>query len=84
MDRAYHHQQKIKQTFDRKSREKDFELSDLVLKWMHPGKIEASTISLMPSRLGLSEYLKYSQTTLTGCRIWKAKKFLMAQLMGIS
>jgi hypothetical protein len=33
MNRAYSHQQKIKQTFDRKSREKDFELGDLVLKW---------------------------------------------------
>jgi hypothetical protein len=33
MNRACSHQQKIKQTFDRKSREKDFELGDLVLKW---------------------------------------------------
>jgi hypothetical protein len=36
MDRAYHHQQKIKQTFDRKSGKKDFELGDLVLKWDAP------------------------------------------------
>ena len=36
MDRAYNHQQKIKQTFDRKSRKKDFDLGDLVLKWDAP------------------------------------------------
>jgi transposase InsO family protein len=42
MNRAYNHQQKIKQVFDRKGR-------------------------------------KYFQTTRTGCRIWKAKKFLVAQ-----
>jgi hypothetical protein len=46
---------------------------------MHPGRKGASTVSLMPSGLGLSRSLKYFQTTLTGCRIWKAKKFLMAQ-----
>jgi hypothetical protein len=33
MDRAYNRQEKIKQTFDRKSRKKYFELGDLVLKW---------------------------------------------------
>jgi hypothetical protein len=36
MDRAYHHQQKIKKTFDRKRRKKDFKLGDLVLKWDTP------------------------------------------------
>jgi hypothetical protein len=36
MNRAYSHQQKIKQAFDRKIRKKDFELGDLVLKWDAP------------------------------------------------
>ena len=36
MNRAYNHQQKIKQDFDRKSIMKYFELSDLVLKWHAP------------------------------------------------
>ena len=36
MDRAYNHQQKIKQAFDRKSRKRDFEPGDLVLKWDAP------------------------------------------------
>ena len=36
MDRAYNHQQKIKQAFDRKSKKKEFELGDLVLKWDAP------------------------------------------------
>jgi transposase InsO family protein len=36
MDRAYHHQQKIKQVFDRKGRKKEFEQGDLVLKWDAP------------------------------------------------
>jgi hypothetical protein len=36
MNRAYNHQQKIKQTFDRKSRKRDFEPGDLVLKWDAP------------------------------------------------
>jgi ribonuclease HI len=36
MNRAYHHQQKIKQAFDRKSRKKEFEQGDLVLKWDAP------------------------------------------------
>jgi hypothetical protein len=36
MDRAYNHQQKIKQAFDRKVRKKEFELGNLVLKWDAP------------------------------------------------
>jgi hypothetical protein len=36
MDRAYTHQQKIKQAFDRKVRKKEFELGNLVLKWDAP------------------------------------------------
>jgi hypothetical protein len=36
MNSAYHHQQKIKQTFDRKSKKKVFELGNLVLKWDAP------------------------------------------------
>ena len=46
---------------------------------MHPCRTGASIVSLMPSGLGLSRSLKYFQTTLTGCRIWKARKFLAAQ-----
>jgi hypothetical protein len=33
MDRAYSHQQKIKQAFDRNNKKKEFEQGDLVLKW---------------------------------------------------
>jgi hypothetical protein len=51
---------------------------------MHPGKKRENTVNLMPSSSGLSRSLKYFQTTPTGCRIWKAMKFLMAQSMGIS
>jgi hypothetical protein len=36
MNRAYNHQQKIKQAFDRKSKKKEFEQGDLVLKWDAP------------------------------------------------
>jgi hypothetical protein len=36
MNRSYNHQQKIKQVFDRKSRKRDFEPGDLVLKWDAP------------------------------------------------
>jgi hypothetical protein len=36
MNRAYNHQQKIKQVFNRKSRKKEFEQGDLVLKWDAP------------------------------------------------
>jgi hypothetical protein len=36
MDRAYNHQQKIKQAFDRKRKKKEFEMGDLVLKWDAP------------------------------------------------
>jgi hypothetical protein len=36
MNRAYNHQQKIKQAFDRKGRKKGFEQGDLVLKWDAP------------------------------------------------
>ena len=36
MKMDYNHQQRIKQTFDRKSGNKDFELGDLVLKWDAP------------------------------------------------
>jgi hypothetical protein len=36
MNRAYNHQQKIKQAFDKKSRKKEFEQGDLVLKWDAP------------------------------------------------
>jgi len=36
MNRAYNHQQKIKQAFDRKSRKKELEQDDLVLKWDAP------------------------------------------------
>jgi hypothetical protein len=35
-DRAYNHQQKIKQAFDRKNRKKEFKQDDLVLKWDAP------------------------------------------------
>jgi hypothetical protein len=48
MDRAHDHQPKIKQSFDKKSREKYFQLGNLVLKWDAPrqdkgkhGKFEA-------------------------------------------
>jgi hypothetical protein len=54
------------------------------LNGMHRGKKRANTVNLMPSGSGLSRSLKHFQTTLTGCRIWKAKKFLAAQSMGIS
>jgi hypothetical protein len=46
---------------------------------MHLDRKRVSTVILMPSGLGLSRSLKYSRTTLSGCRIWKAKKFLVAQ-----
>jgi len=36
MDRAYNHQQKIKQDFDKKRKKKEFEQGDLVLKWDAP------------------------------------------------
>ena len=36
MNRAYDHQQKIKQAFDRKIEKKEFEQGDLVLKWDAP------------------------------------------------
>jgi hypothetical protein len=36
LDRAYNHQQKIKQAFDRKNRKKEFKQGDLVLKWDAP------------------------------------------------
>jgi hypothetical protein len=36
LDRAYNYQQKIKQAFDRKSKKKEFEQGDLVLKWDAP------------------------------------------------
>jgi hypothetical protein len=36
LDRAYNHQQKIKQAFDRKNKKKEFEQGDLVLKWDAP------------------------------------------------
>ena len=79
MDRAYHHQQKIKQAFDKKRKRKEFEQGDLVLKWDAPRWKRENTVNLMPSGSGLSRSLKYFQITLTSCKIWKAKKFLMAQ-----
>jgi hypothetical protein len=36
MNKAYNHQHNIKHTFDRKSRKKEFEQGDLVLKWDAP------------------------------------------------
>jgi len=36
LDKAYNHQQRIKQAFDRKHKKKEFELGDLVLKWDAP------------------------------------------------
>jgi hypothetical protein len=36
MNKAYNHQQKIKQAFDRKRKKKEFEQGDLVLKWDAP------------------------------------------------
>jgi hypothetical protein len=36
MSRAYNHQQKIKQAFDKKRKKKEFEQGDLVLKWDAP------------------------------------------------
>ena len=52
LDKSHDHQQKIKQVFDKKVREEDFQLGDLVLKWDAPqqdkgkhGKFEALWIS---------------------------------------
>jgi hypothetical protein len=36
LDKAYDHQQKIKQAFDKKVNKEDFQLGDLVLKWDAP------------------------------------------------
>jgi hypothetical protein len=36
LNRAYNHQQKIKQAFDRKNKKKEFKQGDLVLKWDAP------------------------------------------------
>jgi hypothetical protein len=36
MDAAHSHQQKVKEAFDRKVRNKEFEIGDLVLKWDAP------------------------------------------------
>jgi hypothetical protein len=48
VDKAYDHQLKIKQAFDKKVKKEDFKLGDLVLKWDAPrqdkgkhGKFEA-------------------------------------------
>jgi hypothetical protein len=38
VDKAYDHQPKIKQAFDKKVKKEDFQLSDLVLKWDAPGQ----------------------------------------------
>jgi hypothetical protein len=84
LDRAYNHQQKIKQAFDRKKKRKNLSRVIWCSNGMHPGRKRENTVNLMPSGSGLSRSLKYFQTTLTGCRIWKAMKFLVAQSMGIS
>jgi hypothetical protein len=69
LDRAYNRQQKIKQVFDRKSKKKEFEQGDLVLKWDAPRQERENTVSLMPSGSGLSRSWKCFPITLTGCRI---------------
>jgi hypothetical protein len=79
MDRAYSHQQKIKQAFDRKVRKKEFELGNLVLKWDAPRQDRGKHNKFDALWMGPSKSLKYSRITLTGCRIWRVKKFLMAQ-----
>jgi hypothetical protein len=84
LDRAYNHQQKIKQAFDRKNKRKNSSRVIWCSSGMHPDKKRENTVNLMPSGSGLSRSLKYFQITLTGCRIWKAMKFSVAQSMGIS
>jgi hypothetical protein len=76
MIRIQDRQQRIKQVFDKKAKKEEFQIGDLVLKWDAPkqdkgkhGKFEA----------GLSKYLRFSQTTRIGCKIWRVKKFSTAQ-----
>jgi hypothetical protein len=84
LDRAYNRQQKIKQAFDRKNKKEEFGKMIWCSSGMHPDRKRASTVNLMPFGSGLSRSLKHFLTTLTGCRIWKAMKSSVAQLMGIS
>jgi len=79
MDTTHSHQQKVKQAFDRKVRKKEFEIGDLVLKWMLPDRIRENRKILTPYGSGHSKYLRFSQITCTGCRIWRGRRFLTAQ-----
>jgi hypothetical protein len=67
-----------------KARRKSLSRATWCSNGMHPDGKRENTVNLMPSGSGLSRSLNHFLTTLTGCRIWKAMKFLVAQLMGIS
>jgi hypothetical protein len=78
MNRAHHYQQKIKQDFDRKVRKEDFQLGDLVLKWDVPKQDKGKHVNLIPCGSVPSKSLRGFQIILTGCRIWRVMKFLVA------
>jgi hypothetical protein len=79
MDRAYSHQQKIKQAFDRKNKKKEFKQGDLVLKWDAPRQDKGKHSKFDALWLGPFKILEAYSNNTYSYRIWKAKKFLMAQ-----
>jgi hypothetical protein len=64
VDKAYAHQLKIKQAFDKKVKKEDFQ-AILCSSGMHRGKIKEITVNLKLYGLVLSKSLRYSLITLS-------------------
>jgi hypothetical protein len=78
MDITHDLQQRIKQAFDRKERKEDFQLGDLVLKWDAPRQDKGKHNKFEALWIGPFKIFEVFQIIPTGCRIWRAMKFLVA------
>ena len=78
MIRIQDHQQMTKQVFDKKAKKKEFQIGDLVLKWDAPKQDKGKHDKFEALWIRPSKYLRFSQITRIGCRIWRVRRFLIA------
>jgi hypothetical protein len=66
---AHNHQERIKQTFDKKVRKKEFEIGDLVLKWDAPRQDKGKHNKFDALWIGPFKISEIFSTTHMGCKI---------------
>ena len=73
------HQQRIKGMFEKREKEDNFQVGDWVLKWDAVRKDKGKHGKFKSLWIGPFVIAQVQKKTPSNCRVWKVKRYLMAQ-----